>query len=175
MFKREKWNCHCNLHLIFHIHRILVCLGHSAASPSHILLSIWKIELQRQANPLKLYELCFLLLFCLYVVPHKLSKFREQVGAQHQLCSSARQIACCRADWGLQHTKHEKCGLPGPTTGLVGPALPDQPREKGMAQSARQGHWSDEKIIPPPSLPLDLMRRQTICEQWQSQIGPKGY
>lgn len=57
------------------------------------------------------------------------------------------------------------------------PALSDQPREKGKAQSAGQGpleRWKDNSTLPPP-VSLDLMRRQTICEWWHGQIGPKGY
>lgn len=70
---------------------------------------------------------------------------------------------------------HEKFGFLGPRARVLGSALPEQSGEKGTAQSAGQGHGSDEKIILPPLLSLDLMRRQTICEQWHSQIGPKGY
>ncbi|KAI9516418.1 Zona pellucida-like domain-containing protein 1 [Dissostichus eleginoides] len=33
----------------------------------------------------------------------------------------------------------------------MGSALPGRPGEKGTAQSAGQGHWSDEKIILPPT------------------------
>lgn len=67
-------------------------------------------------------------------------------------CSPTRQIACCCADWGLIYTKHEKCGFLGPRPCVLGSALPDQPREKRTSQSAGKGHWSDEKIIPPPSV-----------------------
>lgn len=57
---------------------------------------------------------------------------------------------------------------PEPSARVLGPALLD--RAGGRMEELRQQvsfHWSDEKIIPPPPLlPLDLMRRQTICERW---------
>lgn len=47
-------------------------------------------------------------------------------------------------------------------------------REKdgSVSRSGPQEWWKDNS---PPLLSLDLMQRQTICEQWHSQIGPKGY
>lgn len=105
------------------------------------------------ANPLKLHELYFLFLSSLYVVGVLWPGIKVWGSGRRPAaaCSPTKQIACCCADWGLLQTKHEKCGFPGPRARVVGSALPDWPREKGTAQSAGQGHWSDEKIILPPT------------------------
>jgi len=93
----------------------------------------------------------FFALFMCWESCDQKSKFRDQVWGRQQLAAPAKQIACCCADWGLPHTKHEKCGFLGPRAHVVGSAIPDRPGEKGTAQSAGQGHWSDEKIILPPT------------------------
>lgn len=82
------------------------------------------------------------------------------------------EAAFCRTP-----STHEKRGLLEPSSRVLGPALLDRAggRMEELSQQVRF-HWSDEKIIlPPPLLPLDLMRRQTICEWWHGRIGPKGY
>lgn len=98
------------------------------------------------------------------------------------LCSQEAGIKVCGSGWRLAAAPPgrlpavvlteghctEKCVFQGARARVLSPALSEQPRVKGQAQSAGYGYWSDEKIIPPyPPLPvsLDLMRRQTICER----------
>lgn len=134
------------------------------------------------ANPMKLHKFSFLLLCHVVRVLWPGVKLWDQVCSHRQLAAPPTRLPAVVLTENCSRQRMKKHGFPGPKARTVGFALPDWPREKGMAQSASKGHWSDEKIIQhphphPPPLPqlLDLMQRQTICEQWQSQIGPKGY
>lgn len=92
-----------------------------------------------------------------------------------------KQIAFCCVDWGPLRTK--VCfsrGARGPCTRPC--TLRPASGERGGSVSG-QGplqRWKDNLSPPatppcPPPVSLDLMRRQTICERWHGQIGPKGY
>lgn len=109
------------------------------------------------ANPMKLHKFSFLLLCHVVRVLWPGVKIWDQVCSHRQLAAPPTRLPAVVLTENCSRQRMKKHGFPGPKARTVGFALPDWPREKGMAQSAGQGHWSDEKIIqhphphPPPS------------------------
>lgn len=107
------------------------------------------------ANPMKLHKFSFLLLCHVVRVLWPGVKIWDQVCSHRQLAAPPTRLPAVVLTENCSRQRMKKHGFPGPKARTVGFALPDWPREKGMAQSAGQGHWSDEKIIqhphPPPA------------------------
>lgn len=159
----------CPFYLIFHIHRILVCLLSRfslwAAHPIYCRpYGRWDSE--DRLIPWNSMNFAFFC-FALFMWPE--IKVWGSGRRPAVACSPTEQIACCCADWGLPHTQSMK----SVDSRGQGPAWWAQGERNGsVSKPGPLERWKDNSHPPPP---LDLMRRQTICEQWQSQIGPKGY
>lgn len=83
----------------------------------------------------------------LFIQPVELAPAVEaQVGGWQQ---PTKQIGCCCPP---RTTAHKKCVFQGPRARVLAPALCEQPREKGKAQSAGKGpleRWKDNSPLPP--------------------------
>lgn len=79
------------------------------------------------------------------------SKFGDQVGGRQQLAAPPSRLpaAVLTEDWRTQSMKSVDSRGQGPVWWAL--HSPTGPGKKGTAQSAGQGHWSDEKIILPPT------------------------
>lgn len=171
------WNCLFNVlsisYSVFTKSLFVLCLVYTAVKPSHILLSIWTMWQRGAANPLTLHELCLLFPYSLYVSCNQETKFGGQLTSSNL---QPHQADCLLLCW-LRTDAHNAWkvwipGAKGPFAGLCTPRAVWGERNGSVSRPGPRERWKDNS---PPLLSLDLMRRQTICEQWHSQIGPKGY
>lgn len=138
-------------------------------SSSNILLSIWTMW---AANPLKLHELFFLFLYSFCVLWPRIKVWESARRKQLAASLSRLPAAVLTEDQCTQCMKSLYSWAQGPMCWALYSRTVWREKDGSVSRSGPQEWWKDNS---PPLLSLDLMQRQTICEQWHSQIGPKGY
>lgn len=119
-------------------------LAHTAASPSHILPSIWKMGQRGSANPLKLHYLClfFFALFMWWGSCDQESKFEDQVRGRQQLATPPSRLpaSVLTEDCCTQSMKSVDSGGQEPAwwalPSLTGPGRKEQLSQQSKATGA---------------------------------------
>lgn len=141
------WNW-ATSHCVFTKSWLVLHLVRSAANPPHMLLSIWMMGLCGAANPLET-PWTFFFLASFYVSCNQICGR----GSSSQPHRAERLLLCWRRSPLTQSMKSVDSRSQGPACWALQSST--RPGENGTAQSAGEGHWSDEKIIPtlpPPSV-----------------------